>query len=313
MKRRPWASFGLFAFAVSGVALTQPKLARVAHAVKEADDVVALPPPAELHIATLGWDAAAVDLLWAKLLVEYGMHWSQHREFTEIPSYVDAILELEPTYRPLYRIVDTLLAYRPLLGTEDDVKRARAYLERGLRERSDDSKVWMEYGQFLAFVAPSFLHDATDRDAWRRTGAEAMAHAVELGGEADRALSAATLLTRVGARQEAVRYLARVYELTPVTSEAHEAIGQRLASLEASVARDVADAATSAIDARWHAELPFLPRDHYLLLGPKIDPTRCAGLGSRTKPECLRDWPDVVAAAGVHEDVTEPESSADSP
>ena len=105
----------------------------------------------------LGWDAATVDVLWAKLLVEYGTHFSEHREFTEIPRYVDAILELEPNYEPLYKYVDTMLAYRPMQGTESDVRLARAYLERGTRELPQDPRMWLRYGQFIAFIAPSFL------------------------------------------------------------------------------------------------------------------------------------------------------------
>ncbi len=84
--------------AAAGVAATQPRLANTVHEAKESYDVVVFPPPAQLRAAVLGWDAAAVDMLWAKLLVEYGTHFSEHREFTEIPRYVDAILELEPTY-----------------------------------------------------------------------------------------------------------------------------------------------------------------------------------------------------------------------
>src|SRR5580704_6799398 len=119
----------LFLVSASGVALTQPGLARTAHEVREREDDYSLPPPAELHLATLGWDSAVVDLLWAELLVAYGTHWSEHQDFKDIPKYLDAILELEPTYAPVYRFVDTLLAYRPLQGTDEDARLARRYLE----------------------------------------------------------------------------------------------------------------------------------------------------------------------------------------
>jgi hypothetical protein len=313
MNRPTWQALLILSVALAGVATTQPRLARVAHAVKGREDVYALPPPGELRIAALGWNAAATDLLWAKLLVEYGMHWSEHRDFTNMADYIDGIIALEPTYRPLYRIVDTLLAYRPMQGTEADVKLARRYLERGTRERPDDSKVWMQYGQFLAFIAPSFLHDPAEIEAWRRTGAGAMAHAVELGETPDRALSAASLLTQSGAKEEAIRYLARIYELTPPTSDAHEAIGRRLAALAASVQRDAADAAVAAIDARWLRELPSASRDEYLLMGPGVDAARCAGASASHDPPCARDWSEVLRAAGIHEDLSELGSSADSP
>jgi tetratricopeptide (TPR) repeat protein len=292
--------------ATLGVAATQPRLASTLRTIKEHDDVYAFPPPAELRAATLGWEAAAVDLLWAKLLVEYGVHWSERREFNDTPKYVDAILELEPTYLPVYRFVDTMLAYRPLQGTEDDVRKARAYLERGTRELPDDAKIWMQYGQFVAFIAPSFLHDEADRRVWRRDGAVAMGRAVELGADADRAIAAANLLTRAGETQAAIRYLARAYALTedPGMQEVHDRSGTLLGSCEVRAQRDAADADASAISERWQRDLPFLSRGHYVLLGPSPDAAGCAGVSAEASPACARDWPSALPASG---------SSADSP
>ena len=277
---------------VAGVARLQPRLASAAHDIKEARDVYPLPPPAELHAATLGWDAAAVDLLWSKLLVDYGTHWTEHREFLETPKYADAILELEPSYAPLYRYIDTMLAYRPLQGTDDDVRMARAYLERGTRERPGDRDLWMEYGEFVAFIAPSFLHDDAEVAQWRADGAAAIGHAVELGGDAELALTAATLLTAAGSTEAAIRYLENAYAFTehPSMASVHDAIGRRLVALEANGLRQAADAAARAIDDRWQGELPFVSRDRYLMLGPSVDPLRCAGLEGADDPSCARDW-----------------------
>ncbi|MBV9949143.1 MAG: hypothetical protein JOZ69_20005 [Myxococcales bacterium] len=293
---RSWAAWVLLVLAALGVARTQPALAAKVRTVKEKDEVYALPPPAELRAATLGWDAAAVDLLWAKLLVEYGIHWSEHREFRDVPRYVDAILAIEPTYAPVYRYVDTMLAYRPLQGTEDDVRRARGYLERGTRERPDDARVWMQYGQFIAFIAPSFLHDDAEREEWRKDGATAIGRAVELGADADGALTAASLLTRAGETRAAIRYLDRAYALTASSGdpELHERIGRQLALFEAREQRDAADAVQRAVDERWQRELPGVSRQTYLLLGPAADPARCAGLRGARDPACARDWPTAL-------------------
>lgn len=305
------ASVLLFLAALGGVARTQPRLAGLAHSAKESEDVYALPPPGPLRVATLGWDAAAVDLLWAKLLVDYGTHWAEHRNFLDVPHYIDAILELEPSYWPAYRYVDTMLAYRPLHATEEDARRARAYLERGTHERPDDSRVWKEYGQFLSFIGPSFLHDPAERDAWRRDGALALGHTVDLGGDAETALSAATILTRNGARDQAIGYLRRAYVFTqhPAMADVHEAIGRRLVALEASAWDDRVDAAKNVIDARWKREMPFVDRDRYLLLGPVVDALRCQGIASEYDPDCSRDWTAILSTAAV----TAPGSSEGSP
>jgi hypothetical protein len=288
----------LLVVCAAGVAATQPGLAATAHELKAGDDVYVLLPPGQLHAATMGWDAAGVDLLWADLLVQYGTHWSEHRNFTTIPRYVEAILELEPTYQPMYRYVDTLLPYRPLQGTEADARTTRAILERGTRERPDDSRLWTQYGQYLAFLGPSFLTDEGEKDAWRRDGAEALGHAVELGADADRALSAASMLSRAGATQAAIGYLEHAYAFTehPSMAAVHAQIGAWLESLKATAVRDASDAAAREIDARWKREMPSVDRDMYLLLGPEVDPARCAGVGKSFLPECSRDWESVLPA-----------------
>jgi hypothetical protein len=292
--------------AAAGVVRLQPRLAATVHDVKERDDIVAFPPPAQLHVAVLGWDAAAVDVLWSKLLVEYGTHFSEHREFTQIPRYVDAILELEPTYAPLYKYVDTMLAYRPLQGTESDTRLARGYLERGTRERPLDANVWLRYGQFIAFVAPTFLTSDADKAAWRKDGAEAMIRAGELGADADETMAAASMLSRAGSTREAIRYLEHAYAFTehPAMREVHEAIGKRLEALSAVSQRDAADHVMRMIEARHSRDLPAISRGQYMLLGPVIDPARCAGMATATDRACSHSWDEATA---------EPGSSADSP
>ena len=220
----------LLGLAAMGVGALQPRLARAAHSAGGREEVYVLPPPAQLHAATLGWDAAAVDCIWASLLVDYGSHWAEQHEFRDTNRYADAILELEPGYPPLYRYVDTMLVYRPLRGTEADARAARGYLERGTREHPDDAGLWLQYGQFVAFIGPSFLSNAEDQGSWRRDGAVAMEHAVELGASPDSALTAASVMSRAGQAAMAIEYLERAYAFTehPSMTEVHEAIGERL-------------------------------------------------------------------------------------
>jgi hypothetical protein len=123
-----------------------------------------------------------------------------------------------------------------------------------------------------------------------------MGHAVELGADADQALSAATLLTNAGATQEAIRYLEHAYAFTehPAMAEVHETIGRRLAALEMTAMRDAADTATQTIDVRWKLEMPSASRTLFLLLGPVTDPLRCAGPAASDSPACARDWGTVI-------------------
>lgn len=289
----------LFLAAAGGVALTQPRLARIAHAAGDREDVYALPPPEQLRAATLGWDAAAVDLLWATLLVQYGSHWQEHHEFTDGARYADAIVALEPTYAPLYRYIDTILVYRPLRGTASDARAARAILERGTRERPFDAALWREYGEFLAFIAPSFLTDPAEQRAWRETGASAMEHAVELGSDVQSALAAAGVMSDEGQRDAVLRFLEKAYALTadPSMAAVHEQIGRQLAALRGQALDEQADAVVHAVDDRWQRELPAVSRDEYLLLGPAVDTARCAGVAGADDGACARELPEAPATS----------------
>jgi hypothetical protein len=131
-------------------------------------------------------------------------------------------------------------------------------------------------------------------------------HAVELGADAERALTAASMLSRAGQTESAIRYLERAYAFTehPSMASAHEAIGRRLATLQATTIRDAADAIARAIDERRRRELPFLSWDQYLLLGPLVDPKHCIGRAAFDDPACARDWnrlnDDAFGNAGPH-------------
>jgi hypothetical protein len=252
-----------------------------------------LPPPAELKAAALGYSAAGADLLWAKLLVEYGIHHSEHHPFPDLNLYLDAILALEPAYAPLYDYVDTMLVYRPGHGTEQDARAARRYLERGIEERRLDHRVWLRYGQFLAFLAPNFLKSESEKEEWRHVGADALMRAVELGADADRSLAAASMLNRWGKGDAARRFLRQALSLTDDDKTRAE-IAASLHALNASEEQDSAERTIRAIEARWRRDMPFVPRGEFLLLGPGLDPTRCSGLSMSGKPSCAHDWDDAL-------------------
>jgi hypothetical protein len=177
---------------------------------------------------------------------------------------------------------------------------ARKYLERGMQERPQDSTVYMKYGQFLAFIAPSFLANDADRKAWRKAGAEAIGRAVELGADADEALAASAMLSDAGEKREAVRYLENAYAFTehPSMREVHEAIGRTLANLEASAERDAEKNTLQAVTDRWSREMPAVSRDRYLLLGPVADAARCAGVAAMGAAGCARGWDEATATPG---------------
>jgi hypothetical protein len=284
------------AIAALAIARVQPALAHTTHLVKESDDLYALPPPEELRALTLGYRSAVVDLLWAKMLIEYGMHHQEKRVFPDVTHYLDAIIALEPDYRQTYRFADTLLFYHPgPLPDAKDVAQIRVYMNRAFQERPFDGNLYMQYGQFLAFTAVSVEPD-DQRDALQAEGARLMAQGVELGADTSRILSVATMLDRNGARAAAIDGLRRSYALTD-DPKTRADIAARLTSLEGTAARDEAERAMKRVETRWRDELNFLSRGEYLLTGPVIDPLACAGPGPDAQPQCALDWSNALREA----------------
>lgn len=293
MSARTSDLLGVLAMAVCalGIAAVQPRLSKEVAAVKLGDDATALPPPRQLRAMALGYRSAAADLLWAKLLVEQGVRSEQKRTFEGIRQYIDGIIELEPDHPTLYRFVDTLLIYKPgAVGTADDARAARAYLERGTRERPYDHEMWLHYGQFVAFLGPSFLSDNDEIQRWRKEGALAISQAVELGADADRTLSASTLLSKAGETKAAIQQLQNHYALTD-NPDTRQQIRLKLEKLQGSV--EVANA-VGVVEGVWRDRYPFLTKGETLLVGPPRDPAHCAGPGSFQARECAADWTDAT-------------------
>jgi hypothetical protein len=280
------------AVCAAAIGVVQPQVASKLKSVRLDDDTTALPPPKQLRAMSLGYYAAAADLLWAKLLVEYGIRSEQHRSFESLPRFLDAILEFEPTHRTLYQFVDTLLFFKPGgTATEADVRLSRAYLERGTKERPYDHELWLHYGQFIAFLAPSLLKDEAEIERWRKEGALAIAHAVEIGADADRSLAASTVLRKSGGDTAAnIQHLQRAFALTDNPDTRH----QILLKLQQLQARSDVERVVQIVEHEWHSRYPFLSRGAALLVGPRRDPARCAGPHSHRDQECPEDWPAAI-------------------
>ncbi len=284
------------ALGLAGIVVTQPSLARSLHDAKDREDVYVLPPPTQLEIGTLGYRAAAVDMLWAKLRVEYGMHFLENRRFPDVTHYIDALIALEPDFPPVYKYADTMLCYHAGEATEDDARKVRAYLERGLEARPEDHEIWLRYGQFLAFMSPSFLKSTDEIERWRVDGAAALQRAVELGDDPDRSIASATLLDNHGQREAAVRALERAYAMTDDPDE-REKIAVKLARLHADDVRDRASRDVAFIEQRWRSRWPFAKRVTALLLGPAPDPLACVGPKGAHTPDCATDWDPVLPSS----------------
>lgn len=284
MLRSALPAIALAAVAALGIGVLQPGLAKELATVRQRTDIHELPPPEHLQRLALGYKSQLVDLLWAKLLVEQGLHWQEKRRFDEMPSYIEGIIALEPGYRTIYEFVDTLLLYQYIPGGEKEARLARGFLEQGLKALPYDPRIWEHYGQFLAFFAPSFLTDKAEIEDWRKAGAFALMHAVELGADAQRSLAASTILDKAGERKAAVAALQRNWALTD-DPEQRRQIRIKLERMESTVE---AESTVGPVEELWRKHWPFLSRGETLLIGPVHDTAACAG--QTDDPKCALNW-----------------------
>lgn len=276
------------------VAGSRSRVVREEASVREESAVYTLPPPEALERLSLGYRAALADYLWAHVLVTQGLRLGERRPFPEIAAYLDAINHLDPRFREPYRLTDSIMSFQA--GDPDraaTVARVREILERGLRSFPYDAELWLNYGQFLAYIGPGAFDDPKKTKEWRQAGAQALVRAGELGGHDEsmswRTVSAATILTRQGERDAAIRFLERVYSVVE-SEEAKEQVRVRLEAMREGQRRSREMTLSQAFDEFWREDLPFAPRARLSVVGPPTDTWACAGQERVENVRCNRTW-----------------------
>lgn len=299
----------LLGLCMGAIGMVRGRLCEQVASVQQRNEVYSLPPAHVLRHLSMGYQSALADYLWAHVLVTQGLRMQQKRAFHEVGQYLEAIVGLDPWFRQPYRLADTLLVLQ--VGVNDQMaaaQHARQMMLRGLERFPYDAELWLNYGQFLAYLAPSIVpKEPTDPNEdpalyqeritqWKREGVRALVRAGELGGADDsvaiRSMSAATLLTFHGQTQAAIRFLERLYASTD-NAQAREDIGERLLKLrkDQEASRDFRVA--QAFDRLWREDAPFGPASLLSVLGPPVNTWKCAGpQRDRKGVSCARTWSD---------------------
>jgi hypothetical protein len=276
------------------ITLVRGPLTATHRRVKETSDVYGLPPPPQLAVLSLGYRSALADMLWAYVLVSQGLHTEQRRRFDNLVHLLDAINELEPTYRDPYLFADALITFQTKATPHDEVVATRVILERGTKNRPLDGEVWLVAGEFVAFIAPgSYLTDPAEQAAWRIDGSRMLARAAELGGNnsniAWQAIGGASILSGAGERDAAIRFLRRTLAVTD-DRDLQFQIEAQLGRLLGEERDDILRRLESGIHDVRHQDLPFVARIEYMLLGPPRDPAYCAGPAHAGELACSPTW-----------------------
>jgi tetratricopeptide (TPR) repeat protein len=299
LRPRPGDALAVVALvgACVAVAATQLPVRALHQRVKETSEAYLLPPPSQLATASMGYRAALADLLWAKVLVTQGLRLQERRRFETVVPYLDAINELDPTWRDPYRLAEPLINLQTVASPLEDVRAVRRIMERGVRERPFDAELWMILGVYTSFVAPGSYLEGTDEGArWRREGAEYLLKATELG-DADaniawQSLGAAGVFVRSGQTQRA----AELYDRILATSDDPELLERarlHLAKLATEEQLEAKRARSEAFRTVWRERYPGMSITTVLTLGYPRDPALCAGArrsAAASSSACAESW-----------------------
>jgi hypothetical protein len=256
-------------------------------------DVYALPAPEQLIVASLGYRSALADLLYANTLVSYGIHIQERRRFEYVAQYLDAVTTLDPKFRAPFLYADTLLVMQAVPARLEDFVKARELLERGTRAFPHDAELWLNAGQFMAYLAVPYLQDANLKERWRLDGARVLAKSCEfVSGNQNipyHCITAASLFSKAGEREATARFLERLLAVSDdeeFRAYAHTYLDALLDDMQ----RQKIRSRDRRFHAAWGSDLPFVRKDLLLVIGPRFDPARCAGAEASKSGDCATSW-----------------------
>jgi hypothetical protein len=271
-------TLGLVLASATAIGAVRGALASVHQHVKEESDVYVLPPPDQVVTLSLGYRSALMDL----------------RRFENLSLFLDSINELEPTFREPYLNADALYTFQGFEPSHAEVLKAREVMERGTRELPYDGQIWLSLGEFVAFIGPgTYLTDENEAQAWRIEGARILARAAELGGENANitwhTLGAAGIFHRAGERDAEIRLRLRALAVTD-DPELQDRLRRELGKLLSEEQKEISINLDRKLVDLWQRDLPIVPRGMMLVLGPPVEPARCAGPGHEGDPACAFTW-----------------------
>jgi hypothetical protein len=293
-------AFGVLLCALSMFAIARLRSPLLAHfdTVQLKSDDYLLPPTEQTVSASLGYRSALADLIYAHVLVSYGIHFQEKHNFEFVGSYLDTVNALDPKFRDPYRFADTLLTLQPSPVGVRSYRKARQILERGLQALPYDTELWSSAGQFMAYIAPQRLTDQAEVAEWRLEGARKLARACELVGNNENVpyhcINAATLLSEAGEQAAVKTFLEKVLLVNDdpeIRGLANAALMMSSSAAARQTNQDL-EARASRLQLVWGKDLPFVTRSALFVLGPHTDPATCAGLSRPDSISCASSWRD---------------------
>jgi hypothetical protein len=233
------------------------------------EDVYYTPPPAWLHVFSLGHREALAGLLWLRMLVYFGEDLVQRGTTLHLYQYADAIVSLDPMFIRAYRWIAVAGAYRPSNRGIEDVRKGIDYLERASKLAPDDGVLAWDLGSFYLYELRPMLKDPKEREEATRKATEHIRVAIlHKGAPPWVSLSSAGFLENMGQREQQIAFLQEAYALAS-SDYARDQIAALLGRLRSESFAEAFTREQARAEELRKRDFPYLDIELFLQVGPK--------------------------------------------
>lgn len=258
-----------------------------------AEEYVLLPPASAAPYLYAGYNHLGADLTWVRLLVYYGSARLGESDLRYLERFIDNVIALDPDFRRIYEWASYAVTFKGskkvkngevfIQATQDEFKTSVHYLREGIKRFPES----YDLQQALAMRLWWDLEPKSEEEkrANRAEAAALMERAVRLpDAPPDAGTLAATMLSSIGELQHAKQTL-REMLLTTDDERARAKLLQGFRNMFAEREAEILARAKASFDAQRKRQLPNLPADLFVLLGPR--PPAAIRLGDLANPRDL--------------------------
>jgi hypothetical protein len=264
-------------------------------------DVLFLPKPGFLRVASLGHHELAADLVWVDAVVYAGTELTSHGSFSAFVRYFDTVAELDPGFKRPYKWAGVLTMYNGRRITNETVWQSNHVLEVGAQRFPRDWELQFMLG--CNYLNELKTTDPEQRKKWDQIAAGYIRRAAVLGGgPAWLGVLAAQVYTRTGRSDLAMRHLEEVLATTE-NATVREQVRVQLEELRATTAANSIDASRQQVEAQWTAWARYAPIGLYALVGEPAQDRTLADLVDDPllhDPDAAERAPAKTAIPGAH-------------
>jgi hypothetical protein len=233
----------------------------------EDDAHVEVPAPQIARLLSLGYNELAADFMWVRTLIYYGDGMVKHNGMPDVEKLLALINTLDPRFRYPYVWGAHATTFRSAgAATQDEYRASLAVLRRGVDAFPNDWEMSWILGIRLYFDVKT---DEEHEEAQKEEGAAWIEHAMHLpGAPANLSLLALSMRSALGQRDRQLEDLKEMW-LTTDDDKVRAELKQRYAELVSSDAAAALEEARQQFVEEWQAEMPYVPPNFYVLVGPR--------------------------------------------